>query len=224
MSVKGVNSRTAYTTNQAGVTTETKVDSATEQTEKSTSTSNSSSSNNADIAATYEKSDNSQKTTTTYKPNTELVNKLKSELDARTNQLKGLVEKMLLKQGTTYNNSMDMFQLLKSGKLQVDNETRLQAQKDISEDGYWGVEQTSDRLVSFATALTGGDPSKADLMIKAVEKGFRQATKAWGGELPSICQKTLDATREKLNKWKNSLTTPDSTTSPTENTEKTTTK
>ena len=40
----------------------------------------------------------------------------------------------------------------------MDEKTRLQAQKDIAEDGYWGVEQTSERLVSFAKALSGGDP------------------------------------------------------------------
>lgn len=86
--------------------------------------------------------------------------------------------------------------------MQVDEETIAQAQKDIAEDGYWGVEQTSDRMVEMAVALSGGDTSKADLLMESVKKGFEQATSAWGDELPEISQKTLDATMEKLKKWK----------------------
>ena len=30
-------------------------------------------------------------------------------------------------------------------------------------------------------------------MQKAMEKGFKQATKTWGRELPSICKETMNA-------------------------------
>ena len=30
-------------------------------------------------------------------------------------------------------------------------------------------------------------------MQAAMEKGFKKATKAWGGELPGICQETMAA-------------------------------
>ena len=36
---------------------------------------------------------------------------------------------------------------LASGSFTVDDATRAQAKKDISEDGYWGVKQTSQRLL-----------------------------------------------------------------------------
>lgn len=156
-------------------------------------------------AAVYEKGESTDKTT--YKQNTALVEKLKADAEARTAQMRSLVEKMMMKQGQTVNGSMDYLMALKNGTVKVDAATRKQAQDDISEDGYWGVKQTSDRLVSFAKALTGGDPSKADEMMKAVEKGFKQASKAWGGDLPDICQKTLEATREKMNEWKKSTST-----------------
>lgn len=156
-------------------------------------------------AAVYEKGEGTE--TTTYKKNTALVEKLKADAEARTAQMRSLVEKMMMKQGQTVNGSMDYLMALKNGTVKVDAATRKQAQDDISEDGYWGVKQTSDRLVSFAKALTGGDPSKADEMMKAVEKGFKQAAKAWGGDLPDICQKTLEATREKMNEWKKSTGT-----------------
>ena len=41
--------------------------------------------------------------------------------------------------------------------------------------------------------------------MSAVKKGFEQATKSWGGDLPEICKKTLATTLEKLAKWKEEL-------------------
>ena len=134
----------------------------------------------------------------TYTQNTDLVNRLKAETEARTNNLKSLVEKLISKQATTYGNATDIWSFLAKGEYEVDAETKAQAQKDISEDGYWGVKQTSERIVSFATALTGGDPDKIDEMEEAFKKGFEQAKKAWGGELPEISQQTYDAVLEKF--------------------------
>ena len=67
----------------------------------------------------------------------------------------------------------------------------------------WGVEQTSDRIVDFAKALSGGDPAKADTMLEAFKKGFKAATKSWGKELPDISQRTYDAVLKKMDAWKN---------------------
>ena len=75
----------------------------------------------------------------------------------------------------------------------VDAATKAQAQADIADDGYWGVSQTSQRILDFATALTGGDPDKIDAMQAAFKKGYEKAQKTWGGQLPDICQKTYDA-------------------------------
>ncbi len=152
-------------------------------------------------AAVYEKS--SEAKSTTGHRDTAVINKLKADAEARTASLRSLVEKMMLKQGQTVTSATDYLMALKNGTLQVDDATRAQAQKDIAEDGYWGVEQTSERLVSFAKALAGNDSAKADELMKAIEKGFGQATKSWGDDLPDICQRTLAATREKMEAWKN---------------------
>jgi hypothetical protein len=135
------------------------------------------------------------------------VDRLKSEAERRTQSLRELVEKLMLKQGQTFTEATDIYALLREGKVQVDDETRLQAQKDIAEDGYWGVEQTSNRLVEFAKALSGGDPSKADTLIGAVKKGFEEAAKAWGGELPEISKKTIDAAIKKMEAWRDGTET-----------------
>ena len=134
---------------------------------------------------------------------TTMIDKMKADAEARTASLRSLVEKMMLKQGQTITSATDYLMALKNGTVEVDEATRAQAEEDISEDGYWGVEQTSDRLVSFAKALAGNDSAKADELMAAIEKGYEEATKAWGDELPEICQKTLEATREKMEAWKN---------------------
>ena len=155
---------------------------------------------NQNSAAIYEKGD-ADKQKVTYKQDTATIARLKADTERREKQLNDLVRKMLLKQGQTFQGT-DIYQLLRERKVEIDPDTGKQAQEDISENGYWGIEQTSERLVSFAKALTGGNPEKADEMIAAVKKGFEEATKAWGGQLPEICKKTIDVAIEKLNAWK----------------------
>lgn len=174
--------------------------------ENTNSTSNSSSSNKTDeTAISYEPSKGSTDTSNSlYKRDDKVIEKLKAEAERRTSQLRELVEKMLLKQGKHLNKAEDIYAALRKGEVSVDEATAKQATDDISENGYWGVNQTSDRLVSFAKALTGGDPSKIEEMRSAILKGFESAKKAWGGELPSICQDTYDMTLKKLDEWSNS--------------------
>ncbi len=154
-------------------------------------------------AVVYEPSTEAQTNSTkkTYTQNTELVNKLKADAEARTSQLRSLVEKMFTKQGQTLASTDDMWKFLASGEFEVDAATKEQAQEDISEDGYWGVNQTSERILSFAKALTGGDPDKIEEMREAFEKGFKEATKSWGKELPEISQKTYDAVMKGFDEW-----------------------
>lgn len=155
-----------------------------------------------DTGVIYEHSTdtNTSSTKKTYKPDTALINKLKADADARTSQLRSLVEQMMGKQATTYGNANDICSFLRSGNYTVDPATKAQAQADIAEDGYWGVTQTSDRIIQFATALTGGDPDKIEAMRDAFKKGYAQAEKTWGGSLPEISQKTYDAVMEKFDK------------------------
>ncbi len=134
----------------------------------------------------------------TYKPDTNMINKLKADADARTSQLRSLVEQLMGKQANTYGTANNMWQFLKSGNYTVDAATQAQAQADIAEDGYWGVNQTSDRIISFATALTGGDPDKIEEMRAAFQKGYEKAEKTWGGSLPDISRKTYDAVMQKF--------------------------
>jgi hypothetical protein len=77
------------------------------------------------------------------------------------------------------------------------------AETAISEDGEWGVKAVSDRIVQFAIAISGGDKTKYQELKDSIDEGFRQATKALGGELPGISQETYKEIMRKLDAWKN---------------------
>ena len=158
---------------------------------------------NTNNGVVYEKSEDVTAKKATYSINkmseadrATLVKQLKADQANREQQLTSLVHKMMYGQAKTYGQATDMWKFLASGDYTVDAATKAQAQKDISEDGYWGVKQTSQRLFDFACALAGDDVDKMKEMQAAVEKGFKQATGAWGRELPSICKDTFDATNK----------------------------
>ena len=102
-----------------------------------------------------------------YKANEEVIARLKADAEMRYNQLVELESKLINKQGGVFADANDLWNALREGKVEVDPETRAKAQADIAEDGYWGVEATSDRIIDFAKALTGGDPSKMNDMMDA---------------------------------------------------------
>lgn len=125
-----------------------------------------------------------------------LVKQLKADQESRQNSLTNLVSQMLGKQAGVYgiaNGDDSIWKIFANGNFTVDAATKAQAQEDISEDGYWGVKQTSQRLFDFASALAGDDEDKMRQMQSAMEKGFKQATSAWGRDLPDISNQTLDA-------------------------------
>ena len=126
---------------------------------------------------------------------TAIVNQLKADAEDRKNQMMNLVQKTLSGQLGTFGKASgdDFWRTLASGKFTVDAATKAQAQEDISEDGYWGVKKTSQRLFDFASALAGDDVDKMKEMQAAMEKGFKKATKTWGRELPEISRNTLNA-------------------------------
>ena len=156
-----------------------------------------------EAAAVYEKSeDNSTKTSQTTgreTDRTKIIQQLKADDALRQQQLLDIVHKMMGKQAKSYgiantdNDNDSIWKFLSKGDFTVDAATKAQAQEDISENGYWGVKQTSERILDFAKALAGDNPEKLEQMRSAFEKGYKQAEKTWGGELPEISKNTFDA-------------------------------
>jgi len=109
--------------------------------------------------------------------------------------LRGLVTSMLKEQGIDFK--------IANGdqKIDISSITPEEATELIRDDGYFGVDQTSDRIVDFAIGIAGGDPSRLDAIKEGVEKGFNEALEAFGGWLPDISYDTYDAVMNKLDTW-----------------------
>ena len=155
-----------------------------------------------EAAAVYEKSEENSSTSKVSSKETDrtkIIQQLKADDALRQQQLLDIVHKMMGKQAKTYgiansdNDEDSIWKFLAKGDFTVDAATKAQAQEDISENGYWGVKQTSERILDFAKALARDDPDKLEKMRSAFEKGYKQAEKTWGGELPDISKQTFDA-------------------------------
>ncbi|MCR4589362.1 MAG: hypothetical protein K5668_00890 [Lachnospiraceae bacterium] len=162
-------------------------------------------------AAVYEKSDETPVTGSGNPKkvqNTALLAQLKADQEDRMNQLTEIVRKMMTGQGNAFYQSTggdSIWKFLASGEYTVDELAKKKAQEDISEDGYWGVKKTSDRILDFAKALSGNDPTKAQELLDAFDKGYKEATGEWGKELPDISKQTYDAVHKKFEEWANSV-------------------
>ena len=218
MSVNSISNVYGNTASAASQTSTSKQTSKTDETKAQSTTANSFS----DAAAVYEKTASTKDGVTQKKDNSAIVAQLKADAEARTKQLMDIVQQTISQQGKTLGQTDSIWSFLAKGNFTVSPEVKAQAQADIAEDGYWGVEQTSDRILDFAKALAGDDASKADELFNAFKKGFEKATGTWGSKLPSISQDTYIAVEEKFNSWKNESKTSDSTTNSNANTATTT--
>ena len=201
MSLNGVNS--GFSTYETGNVSSTKNTSDVSRAGK-TGSDKTAASGYSDVAATYEhssKSSNAVSSSSRKASNASVVAQLKADQEARMAQMQSLVTKMFSKQGITIGTADDMWKALAGGNFTADAETIAQAKEDISEDGYWGVKQTSERIFSFAQALAGDDEEKMAKKKAAFEKGFKEATKTWGKELPDISQNTRDAVLKKFDDY-----------------------
>lgn len=163
-------------------------------------------------AAVFEKSLPANGKNKLYTKDSASLGKISRNVEAKYAGLRSVVENLLTMQsvktgegkGLSYAQIFEKYNGNIKGyfeNLQVDEATRLKAQQDISEDGYWGVKQTSSRIIEFAIGVSGGDASKLAELKAAIEKGFAAAEKAWGGELPEICRQTKEAVFKGLDDW-----------------------
>ena len=164
MAINSINTVTAA----AAASTQTTTKSA----EKTSETTKKAASSKTASGVIYEKSsdsrtDKASNKTTSKTDNAAIVAKLKADAEQRTAQLRSIVEQMMTKQGVAIGTADDMWKFLAKGDFTVSADVKAQAQADIADDGYWGVEQTSDRILDFAKALSGDDPDKADAMLEA---------------------------------------------------------
>jgi hypothetical protein len=98
------------------------------------------------------------------------------------------------------------FWALRTTNVKLSEADRAQAQQLISEDGFFGVKQTTDRIMAFAKALVGEGASDKQIenMRAAVQKGFDQVARMFGGfdKLPDVTKQTHEAIMSAFDSWK----------------------
>jgi len=120
---------------------------------------------------------------------------LNTDEDAKYGMLRSLVANLLKEQG------IDTQIALGDNEVDIASIKPEEARDLIADDGYFGVDKTSDRIFQFAIGIAGGDPSRIEAIKEGVDKGFQEALKAFGGTLPDISYDTYDAVMEKLDDW-----------------------
>lgn len=115
--------------------------------------------------------------------------------EARYEMLRNLVTNLLSEQGINTKIAVG------DSEIDVAAVTHEEAQNLVGEDGYFGVNQTSERIFQFAVGIAGGDPSRIDAIKEGIDKGFTEAKKAFGDLLPDISYETYDAVMQKLDDW-----------------------
>lgn len=135
-----------------------------------------------------------------YEVDTKKIQQLKMDFEERQASLIKMVQGIIKGQVGSIEEVIQKLQELKEGKGEISLDVSKQAELEIGEDGYWGVEKTADRIIEFAKAISGGDPSKLELLKDAVKKGFDMAEETLG-ELPEISKKTYTRVMEKFDEW-----------------------
>ncbi|MDD2292380.1 MAG: hydrogenase-4 component G [Aliarcobacter sp.] len=80
-----------------------------------------------------------------------------------------------------------------------------EAKELVSEDGFFGVTQTSDRVANFVFSFAGDDLELLQKGREGIVQGFEEAKKMFGGELPEISYKTQERTLALIDEKINSL-------------------
>ncbi len=61
----------------------------------------------------------------------------------------------------------------------------------VSDDGFFGIQQTAERIANFVIQGSGGDETLMREGRKGILQGYDEAEAIWGGSLPEISQKTI---------------------------------
>lgn len=147
---------------------------------------------------TYTKQEVESKAKSAKKSDTEEVHRLIEENDRKQEEFKQLIRSLIAKQGESYN--VTLF----GQKLNVTPEVAEKAKESIEDDGEYSVDSVATNIMNMAKALSGGDSSKIGELRDGFLKGFKEAEKAWGGELPDISKKTYDEVLKRFDEWENS--------------------
>jgi len=146
--------------------------------------------------------------TDTYTPNIEIaadpsaIERLWKETNHVADAIRTLVQSML---GSKEASGQGFWAKRAQGGFKISEADRAHAQELISEDGFFGVKKTTERIMEFAKALVGENASEEQIenMRDAVQKGFDEVAKIFGGfdNLPEVSRDTYDAIMNAFDEW-----------------------
>ena len=130
------------------------------------------------------------------------IDRLWKETNHAADAIRKLVASMLGKNDAA---GQGFWAVRAGGRFQLSEADRAKAQEMIGEDGFFGVKQTTARIMDFAKALVGDGASEQQIenMRAAVQKGFDEVARMFGGfdKLPQVTQDTYDAIMKAFDEW-----------------------
>jgi len=131
------------------------------------------------------------------------IDRLWKETNHAADALRKLVASMLGKDDATGQN---FWAIRAGGKFTLSEADQAKAQEMVGEDGFFGVKQTTARIMDFAKALVGegADEKHIENMRAAVKKGFDEVAKMFGGfdKLPQVSKDTYVSIMKAFADWK----------------------
>jgi len=85
--------------------------------------------------------------------------------------------------------------------IKIEGLTQEEAKALVSEDGYFGVNQTAKRVFDFVVKGANDDPELLKAGRRGVVQGLKDAEEAWGGKLPDIAYETQNKTLQMLDEY-----------------------
>ncbi|MBE0490908.1 MAG: hydrogenase-4 component G [Sulfurospirillum sp.] len=118
------------------------------------------------------------------------------KLDAKTIskeyylQYQAQIQESSQKDFTSQNDIFTLADIGYSGK-PIAQLSQNEAKELVSEDGFFGVKQTSERIADFVLNGAGDDVAMLQAGKEGIMRGFEEAEKLWGSKLPDISYETI---------------------------------
>ena len=80
-----------------------------------------------------------------------------------------------------------------------------EAEELLEEEGFFGIEQTSNRVADFVFSFSGNDVELLKEGREGIIRGFEEAQKLFGNQLPEVSFKTQEKTLELIDAKINSI-------------------
>jgi len=150
---------------------------------------------------------NTIKTNFTHKLSKDEVNDIKAQIKENANayalQSVNVQGKLTLKEvdfATEYEDFQNFLSDIGYEGKPIGQLSQDEAAKLVADDGFFGIEETSKRMAGFVINGAGGDEDKLRSGREGMLQGFKAAEITWGGKLPEISQKTMEAALELVDK------------------------